>query len=248
MGRAEGGLRFVASWRLTLFVLVALPVVASLSAWQWNRAAEAERFEAHLAQMDAAEPRLITELDAPAEAPDLLPVLLEGRYLAGPRIWRDNRTRHGRVGYDLLAPFVADGLEQQWVLVQLGWVAAGSRRSELPEVTLPSTPVVIRGRLLPQRPPGPLFGPNLERLGDDLRLQQVDLEEIAAALEQTLFERIVVADPEAPGVQAWQFEALRLSADRHRGYAMQWAGLGLVLVVGWLFASFRRDARAASGE
>jgi len=233
-------LRFAPSWRLTLFAAFFLPVLASLAVWQWQSAAEAAAFEAHLAEMAAAPPKPLAEVESGGNAMDLQPVSLQGRFLPGPRIWLDNRTWRGRAGYELLVPFADAGM-QQAVLVNLGWVAGGIDRSVLPAVHLPSRPVMLSGQLAPLRPPPAVFGPVLEALAGDLRVQRLELAELAETLGRPLYHRVVVADPMAAGVQTWNFRPVRLTADRHRGYALQFLGLGLVLVVGWCVASFRRD-------
>lgn len=233
-------LHFAPSWRLSLFVALFLPVLLFLSAWQWQRAGEAALFEAHLAEMAAAPPEPLAQVRAKGSAMDLQPVALTGRFLPGPRIWLDNRTWRGRAGYELLVPF-ADLDMGQAVLLNLGWVAGDSDRSVLPEVRLPSTLVVISGQVAPLRPPPAVFGPVMEEWAGDWRVQRVDLAELAEALQRPLYPRVVVADPTAAGVQTWNFRPARLTAARHRGYAMQWLGLGMVLVVGWCVASFRRQ-------
>jgi len=233
-------LQFEPSWRLSLFVAAFLPLVLVLSLWQWSRAEAVADAEAHLAQMQALPPRPLAEVAAEAgTAVDYLPVSLEGHFLPAARIWLDNRTRRGRAGYELFVPFSAEDLQRP-VLVNLGWVAGDVDRSVLPEVQLPFARVVLTGQLAPKRPPPAVFGPVLEQMQDDFRVQRVELEGLAEAFGQPLFGRVVVADPDAPGVQSWNFRPLRLTSARHRGYALQWLGLGLVLVVGWCVVSFRR--------
>lgn len=232
-------LQWAPSWRLSLFVAVFLPIVLFLAAWQWQRAAEAALFEAHLAEMAAAPPKPLAEAEARGSDLDLQPVALEGRFLPGPWIWLDNRTWRGRAGYELLVPFDDVNMEPA-VLVNLGWVAGGSDRSELPEVRLPNSLQLLTGQVAPLRPPPAVFGPVMEELAGDWRVQRIELAALTEALERPLYPRVVVADPTAAGVQTWNFRPARLTAARHRGYALQWLGLGMVLVVGWCVASFRR--------
>lgn len=235
-------LRFEPSWRLSLFVAAFLPLLLSLSYWQWNRAGEVALAEAHLEQMQALPPRPLTRVLAEAEAAvDLLPVSLQGHFVPGVRVWLDNRTWRGRAGYELHVPFAAADFDRL-VLVNLGWVAGDVDRSVLPQVQLPATRVVLTGQLAPDRPEPAVFGPVLERLQGDLRVQRLDLEALAAEFGKPLFERVLVADPVGPGVQTWNFRPLRLTAARHRGYALQWLGLGLVLMVGWCVVSLRRTS------
>ncbi len=238
---ARHRIRFRPGLRLSVFVVVFLPLVSGLAAWQWGKAGEAERFEAQLEAMAAEPPARLSQAQVEGAAADLQPVSVEGRFLQAPWVWLDNRTWRGRAGYELLVPFADDSLAGQRVLVNLGWVQGGVDRSELPEVELPTSRMVLSGQLAPLRPPAPVFGEVLDRVDGGLRVQRLELELLAEALEMELHPRVLVADAAQPGVQTWNFRAMRMTSDRHRGYALQWVGLGLVLLVGWCFASFRRD-------
>ncbi|HSG88453.1 MAG TPA: SURF1 family protein [Pseudomonadales bacterium] len=132
------------------------------------------------------------------------------------------------------------------VLVNFGWVLAAAERSRLPRPELPTGTVTIVGTLDLERDQGVAFGPISE--GDDWprRVQQIDLGALAAALDLRLYPAVLVADPGMPGVQTFTWRAVRMSSDTHRAYAVQWFGLALVLLVGWIVASLR--SRAAPAE
>lgn len=241
-GRSE--LRLRPSLRLSAFVMVFLPLVTGLGVWQWRKADEALLFEAHIERMAASAAQPLTDAVRRGEDGDLRPVRVEGRFLADVKVWRDNRTHQGRAGYELLVPFADEALGGQRVLVNLGWVPGGVDRSVLPVVALPTSRVELTGRLAPARPPPAVFGDVLERLDAGVRVQRVEIEGLEAELGLRLYPRILVADPGEPGVQTWNFQPARLSSDRHRGYAIQWFGLAVVLVIGWCAASLRRQGQA----
>lgn len=240
------GLRFRPSWKLSLFVVTCLPIVLGLGFWQVSRGQQQATFEVHQQQMRQRRPVPLSEIRCQAQDCDLRPVSLQGE-LEPIRIWRDNRTWRGQAGYELLVPMSVEAIDADAVLVNLGWVAAGQRRSQLPQVELPEGQHYLTGQMAPLQPPAKVFGPALERVESGLRVQHVDLEALAEALDLELYPRVVVADPGSPGVQTWNFQAARMTAARHYGYATQWFGLALVLVVGWCAASFRRTATAATG-
>lgn len=238
---ADRRYRFSPSLRLTAFVLIFLPIVSALSIWQWQRAGEAARFEAHLERMAAGTPRPLAAVTESGPDADMMPVRLEGRFLAAGPVWRDNRTWRGRAGYELLAPFADPTVDADAVLVNLGWVAGDPDRSRLPEVTPPPGTLVLNGQLAPHRPPATVFGPVVEEMPAGLRVQRVDVEVIGEALGLRLHPRIVVADSRQVGVQTWNFQPQRVTAARHRGYALQWFGLAVVLIIGWIAASIQRE-------
>ena len=242
--RPEVGLKsplaFSPSLRLSLFALFFLPVLLALGAWQLDRAAEQDRFAAHLDDMQARPPRPLAEVAAVGPAADLAPVRLEGRLLAEQAVWLDNRTWQGRVGYELLVPLDDPSLDRA-VLVNLGWIEGTRDRSRLPVADLPTTRLAITGRLAPDRPLPAVFGPVVDRVDGAVRTQRVELDLLGDALGLALYPRVVIADPAQPGVETANFQPMRMTGARHRGYALQWFGLAAVLVIGWSFASFTRD-------
>ncbi|MEE4381634.1 MAG: SURF1 family protein [Pseudomonadales bacterium] len=227
------------SRRLTAFVLLFLPVLLGLGAWQLRRAEEKTAVEARAAERAAQPPRPIDELPQPVPAElDLLRVQLEGTVLRERVLLLDNRTWQGRPGYEVWAPVVH--APERAVLVNFGWLEAPRTRAELPEPALPPGRIRLTGRLLLADDGPPVFG-ETEEAGWPRRVQRVD-----PVAQDRLFPSValapfrVVADPDAPGVATWTWAPVRMSADRHRAYAVQWFGLASVLVLGWLAASLRR--------
>ncbi|MFZ8931529.1 MAG: hypothetical protein ACO2ZC_09835, partial [Pseudomonadales bacterium] len=74
------------------------------------------------------------------------------------------------------------------------------------------------------------------------RVQALRWPELRAAFgpEVTLREALLVASPEVEGVERYQGLTPPMSAAQHRGYRLQWLGLALVLILGWIFASLER--------
>jgi surfeit locus 1 family protein len=119
-----------------IITLTAFTILINLSWWQLTRAAEKEQQLAQLAQLNAAGGLLPSALgNMTADKIDGAPLQGYGTWLA-PHIWLlDNQVVNGRVGYDVIVPVRASGLEQP-LLVNLGWLAATERRELLPEVVI----------------------------------------------------------------------------------------------------------------
>lgn len=232
-------LQYQSSWRLTLLVICFLPILLGLGSWQWRKSVEKADFEAHIEAQRQQPAVALADVSADRTRLDLLPVHIEGTLLTERRVWRDNRTYRGRAGYELLVPVRVEGVATDAVLVNFGWYAAELTRDRLPAVNLPRRPVRIEGMLAHVQPTPAVFGEVVEAINGDLRVQRVDLAELSEALDLELFPRILIADSGQPGVQTRMFQPLRVSAARHRGYALQWFGLALVLVLGWCAACFR---------
>lgn len=240
------GIRFRPPLRLTLFAALFVPILCVLGVWQWQRAEDKLAIESRLAARAALAPVTLdpARTDTP---PDLARVRVRGRLLLERMLLRDNRTWEGRAGYQLHVPLVLDGAgpDDAAVLVDLGWIAAPAQRTTLPEPELPDGTITLVGTLDRNRQQGVVFGPAMEEEGWPRRVQQIDADAIAALLGRPLYPAIVVADAPMPGVQTFSWNPVRMTSGTHRGYAVQWFGLALVLVTGWLIASLRRPRAVA---
>ena len=229
------------SRRLSAFVLVFLPILVALGAWQLRRADDKAVLEARAAARAVEAPRPLESLPDPVpEVLDLLRVRVEGTVLRERALLLDNRTWQGRPGYEVWAP--VRFAPERAVLVGFGWLPAPRLRAELPDPALPPGRVRLTGRLLLDDDGPPVFG-EAEEPGWPKRVQRID-----PVAQDRLFPGValapfrVVADPDAPGVATWTWSPGPMSAQRHRAYAAQWFGLAAVLVLGWIAASLRRAA------
>jgi surfeit locus 1 family protein len=230
---------------LSLFVAVFLPLVLGLAAWQDRRAEDKAALEARMAAQATQAPRAVETWLADSEALwPFAPAFARGRWRADRALWLDNQTDQGRVGYGLYVPLVLE--DGTWLLVDLGFRRAPERRDALPPLTLPAGPVAVSGHLRPAPPVRPVLGDEAVAEGWPRRVQALRWRELQAAFgtQNALREAILVASPEVLGVEAYQGLAPPMSAAQHRGYRLQWLGLALVLVVGWVFASLDRTPRS----
>ena len=242
-------MRFRPRRGLTIFVAVFLPLVLSLAAWQDRRATEKAVLEARLAtQGTQPAQRLEVWLTQPADAWAYAPAFTQGRWQAQRALWLDNQTAGGRAGYGLYVPLaLGDGT---WVLVDLGFRPAPARRRELPALSLPSGPVAVSGHLRSTPPTRPVLGEEASSTQWPRRVQALRWPELGVAFGPavTLREALLVASPEVEGVELYQGLTPPMSAAQHRGYRFQWLGLALVLVLGWIFASFERTPQREHGS
>src|SRR4029077_12719480 len=74
------------------------------------------------------------------------PVRARGEFDAGQQILIDNKVHAGRPGFDVVTPLKIAGGDR-YVLVDRGWIALGTRRSELPQVPPPAGEIRVEGRI-----------------------------------------------------------------------------------------------------
>ncbi|MGL6162253.1 SURF1 family protein [Microbulbifer sp.] len=209
------------NWPLTLLSGLLLPVLLGLGLWQLQRAEEKAQLNAAIDARLSAQPREPAGLDA---LQAYMPVRLSGYYRDEIR-YLDNRTRNGRVGYEILQLFVSG--KERW-LVNRGWVPAGADRGQLPEVAWPRVAKVITGFLYPlddtgEVPAGPRVQSANRALGREL------------ALARPAWSVRLSADSDTALVTGWQL--VNSPPQRHTAYAVQWFAMAAALLLLWLFAA-----------
>lgn len=218
--------------------VAAMMILIKLAWWQLDRADEKSHQLEHLArlqQLGPADWRQLQQLSA--EEADGLLFRAEGRWLE-PYLWLlDNQLIQGRAGYDVVIP-VQFADTAPLLLVNLGWIEAGSDRSLLPAPAIPEK-IDVDG-LLRTRLGGVLLGQNQEDNGSwPVRLQQIKPEELAAQLPVRLFPGMVYQQQGTVFVPHYQ--PVVLPPEKHRAYALQWFLLAVAVVGVAVAAGFRGE-------
>jgi len=162
-------------------------------------------------------------------------VAARGVFDAAHAVFLDNKLRHGRVGYELVAPLRLAA--SAYVLVNRGWLAAGPTRAALPEPNLPAGEVRIEGLALERLPHALESGPPAP---GKLR-QNLDIGAFAAETGLPLLP-FVIEERRGPGdalVRDWPRPDA--GADRNQAYALQWYSLAALAVVLAAVFSFKRE-------
>lgn len=196
-------------------------VGVQLGNWQLRRAEEKTELGERIAAL-AAVPAM--PLSAAGQTPaEWQPVILRGEWLPQGGIFLDNRVYQGQAGYHRLVPLkLVDG---EVVLVNRGWVAAGSDRAHLPEVGGDTGSASVEGVVRrPEARPYTLA----QQAGAGRLWQVLDLPAYRAAFGLPVAGFIVQQTGGEKGrsdglVRDWPRPDA--GADRHRAYAVQWYGL-----------------------
>jgi len=230
---------------LAVLFLALLGTFVSLGFWQLDRADEKRELFGAFAQGNTAiaETALI-EGDALAER-RYERLQLSGRFLSSRQVLLDWVTHAGRVGYQVLTPFLPSGSEQ-WIVVNRGWIGAAPDRTELPVLDVAEHERTIVGQIdaLP-RPglrldvpvetrsaswPRALLFPNFDDLEAELELPLVN------------YQLLLAADQPDGFIREWQPRSI--TPERHQGYALQWFSLAAALVAITVAVTFRAVLRA----
>lgn len=229
-------------WTLAL---LGIALFTWLGFWQSDRAVEKQAMLDAAAQaLEPQDPKpLALAVDASrSQAYDW--AAGRGEFADTGPLWLDNQQRNGRSGVHAYRIFNPD--QGVPLLVDLGWLPLpGDRR--LPAIARPSGPMKIRGLLTTPPSPGIAIGEGLVAQDGGWLLTRVDMGRIAAqvGLERPLAPRVLRLDPTLPLGYERDLELLAntLPPDRHRGYALQWFGLALTVLIVALVMTFRKGSR-----
>jgi len=226
----QSTLRF--KWMLVCFAVFGLPLLVSLGYWQLQRAEQKQQLMNSLHQ--AAPLRYLPAAET-LSAVQYSALILEGQLDQDKYFLLDNRTRNGHVGYEVIVLF-QPLQSSQLILVNLGWIAAGSSRDQLPQIDLPAGNLWLS--LLAKAPQEALMLARDQWLDDwPKRIQAIDAPRIEKLLEQPVWQATVkTAEPVIQGLDIrWTLNLM--TPERHRGYAFQWFALALALLcllgAGW---------------
>lgn len=222
----------VSKWLIVILALLLIPLLLWLGVWQLQRADEKQQL---LDRWSSARTDL-TELPE-RESIEPVGVSLHGQFISGVIYLLDNRTREGRTGYEVIVPFKPDtdaNAKHPVVLINLGWLAAGQYRDQLPEISLPTGSQRITGRVANPSQTIQLRPDRWQESGR-VRIQQLDMDRLARR-HPGLYPAVIRIDKPLLSGLSVGWPVVNMTPERHIGYAIQWFGLAIVLMVGcsWL--------------
>jgi len=213
---------------IAAFLGVALTL--SLGFWQLRRA---EYKLALQAQWDVAERAAAVDV---RRRGDLAPIVSNlparvrvlGRFDDAHSVWLDNRPQDGRAGFFLVTPLrLEDG---SWLLVNRGWAARDpADRTRTPVVARRAGEQVIEGVALAAV--GRLFALGPASFASPLPAiwQNLDYPEFERASGFAVARLVVQQTSEAGDGLERHWSAPSFGVDMHRGYAVQWFSLAVLI-------------------
>ena len=220
---------------MTAFVLVFVPVLASLGIWQVGRADEKRAREELVFERQGMFPIAIPES---LENMRYRHVRLHGTFESNRYFLLDNQMYQGTPGYWIIASFLADD-GRRW-LVNRGWVQAPPTREVLPDVRPLAGQVTLVGIVWPELGLLPLLAEDVWPQTWPKRIQRMDVTRMAATLDNATPAEIRL-EAGQPGVMQPVRLYTGIGHERHLGYAAQWFGLAMVLTVGYVFFGLQRN-------
>jgi surfeit locus 1 family protein len=162
-----------------------------------------------------------------------------GRYDTAHQFLLDNKIYGGRVGYHLLTPLRL-GDSGAAVLVNRGWIPLGAGRDLLPDPRVGELSRQVSGRIKIPADDTFMLGEEELRSGWPYRVQRIDVANMAKELDYMLLPVVLLLDPQQPDGFVRDWNSLPFGPERNVGYAVQWFGLALALMIIYLVVNTRR--------
>jgi surfeit locus 1 family protein len=240
---ALGRYRFKPRPFTTLAAIAFVALTFAAGQWQTGRASQKMEMQARLEAMSVeaplAMPAALVSGDSLVQRRLTARGSFEGRsYLV------DNKVYRGAPGYHVITPFCVEP-SAPCVLVNRGWVAAGSRREVLPPVAAPTGPVDLEGIVvLPPSRPYELG----HQTGEDVVIQHLVVDRIAARARLTLQPFIVLQTGATTDKMVRDWPRPDTGINTHRAYALQWYVMALVGIILWVSLNLHREKAVENNE
>ncbi|MCS5710081.1 SURF1 family cytochrome oxidase biogenesis protein [Candidatus Berkiella aquae] len=228
---------FKPSLWITLVTLLGVTLLCGLGCWQLLREKQKLALQNQANEASTLTPLNNTTLLAPQlswEMQRYRSVHLQGTFLNQYSILLDNKIKNGQVGYHLITPVALTN--DSWLLIDRGFIPLGKSRQQLPTIPAIIGEVTIEGYLdFSYRNPFISNPLETQEIRWPLRMQHLDVQLLSTLWHKKVFPMLVVLNSSPEKSTAW------LSPERHRGYAVQWFGLAITLLLFSFFFQLQRE-------
>ena len=212
--------------KLSLLVVVLLPILVSLGIWQLSRYQDKLKLE-QVYEYRRQLPSLNFSEVLAYKDPLYLPLTVSGRFDPERYFLLDNQIYQGKPGYGLLMPFITD--KGEWLLVDRGWLPLVDRDT-FPEISTPAGQQTITGNVYRSFGQSFLLTDDLWQIHWPKRIQSLDFNRVQATLGRNIPAMTLVLNENQPGAEQFRPISLNMKSAKHLGYAIQWFAMALVLV------------------
>ena len=222
--------------KILIFAIIFAPITFSLGLWQIERAAEKDNIIEKFNELQNNPHKPINTEDKFANWEPISSYGTFTQYI----ILEDNALLDGQAGYKVYQYFRFE--ENSGVFVNRGFIARGRLKNEVPEITTPSGQFLIKGSALYKN--SNAFVKNIEE-SDKRIIQEFNIGLISNVYPELRADNIRPYIFNLDKNDQFKFKAIEkpinMSSDKHIGYAIQWVGLCLALIVLTIIAFRRKD-------
>ncbi len=238
-----------------------LPVLVLLGMWQLSRAEEKRVIQTAFNEQRERMPvawKDVNKLKKPEKEAKgskteenfeqenlaFLPIVVTGKFDTQHTLLVDNKIYQGQVGYQVIQPLLVskdinNGGEEEWLLVNRGWIAAPRTRAELPSIPQASVGMTeLNAEIYVS--PGEAFKldeQNYENISWPLVIQNVEIKKLEGLLGKDFFEYEIRLSENDPNLLQKNWQPISVQPEKHTAYAFQWFAMAVGLIFWCVFAS-----------
>ena len=229
-------LNFDFNWKLTVFVILMLPMLLRLGFWQLERAEEKTFIQEKWLTEQTKPPVAITHLDDKLSTEQSYRrVTVKGSFITEKYWLQENQVRNGKLGYQVIMLLKTEN--DQLLAVDRGWVEGSPMRDFIPTFPTPEKTVSVTGALVTPSDSKLVREAEVSAKTWPHKILEIDLKVIAHQYEANVFSKLMRLDADSQGALDVNWKPINMSAAKHIGYAVQWFCLAFALVVLFVFAS-----------
>lgn len=239
------GREFSPPWWATLATSAGVALTIALGFWQLGRAQTKLALQQRIAEFAKGQPLRVGAEALNVDELLLRKVEVRGQFEPRHAVFIDNRIYKHHPGYFVMMPLRVAGGDTH-VVVNRGWVAAGSARGRAPQVATPQGGVVVIGTATP-------FSERYLELSSKVAegniWQNMVLERYRQATHLKL-QPIIVQQTEAIAgmddglIRDWP--PVDLKRNTHLAYAVQWFALAGAIFIAYVVVNVRRQSGSTS--
>lgn len=225
--------KFNPSWKFITFTLIILPILFSLSFWQYQRGLEKSKLESFINNQQTLPPTEFISLEYASPSQWYRPFFMQGNFNE-KTILVDNAIYGGARGFSVYQEFLSNsGIS---LIVSKGWLESFSQS----EKTL-NRNYLLQGVFRPIEKAFTIDNSTSEKIESTLEMQSFDIDLVNTKWKTNYPAVVFELDEYSLDGFSRIWQPVYLSANRHFGYAIQWLGLGLVALAGFIFVGFRKN-------
>jgi surfeit locus 1 family protein len=234
---------FTPKLKLSIISLILCSILAYLGTWQLDRAAYKKNISAHLQEKTNNFLVALESLQDPNLTTDrFTKVQFAGQFINELTFLLDNQMYNHKPGYKVLTVAKSQQLEK-WVLVDRGWIALGTNRNSLPEITALEGNVQVDG-IINTIPTGIALQKDTLTLNQTgpFVIQTLDYKLLNTVLPHEIFDFVVQL--QSTDLTSYTITDINfgVSQYKHMGYAVQWYCFALLVLIYYMIVTIKKDA------
>lgn len=234
---------------MTLLTLVVMALCVKAGLWQYSKAEAKQALQTQLNTRLAESAVALSDKMADLETLRYRRVKFAGTYDTRYQILLDNQVQNAVAGYHVLTPMQVEGASN-YILVNRGWIPRaenrlGSAKYNMPEIVTPQGRQEIEGDII--IPAAKFFTLEAPPVNDGKWQpiwQNLDMKRYAKLVPFATKAFVVRLDANSKAggfVREWPLPGERVTM--HRGYAYQWFGFALTLLVIFIVLNVKKVER-----